>query len=65
MRELNVIEIKEVKGGVDQSTAIGGNLGIIAIGVGILAAGATAPIWFGAAMIGVSISLTTSYFLEH
>ncbi|MBB1331411.1 hypothetical protein H5087_18910 [Pseudoalteromonas sp. SR43-7] len=65
MRELNVNEIQEVNGGVDQSTAVGGNLGIIAIGVGVLAAGATAPVWFGIGMIAVSVSLTASYIMEN
>ncbi len=61
MRELNVKEIEKVDGGVDQSTAISGNLGIIGIGVGIMVAGATAPAWFAVGMIAASISLTTSY----
>lgn len=60
MRELNVNEIEQVNGGVTQGEAIGGNLSIVAIGVGIAVAG-SAPAWFPVMMIGVSISLTSSY----
>ncbi len=65
MRELNTCEIEEVNGGVEQATAIGTNLGIVGIGVGILVAGATAPAWFAVGMIAVSISTTVSYIYEY
>ncbi len=58
MRPLTINEIDAVGGAVDQATAIGTNMGIIAIGVGILAAGATAPVWFPMAMIAISVTTT-------
>ncbi|AQS39749.1 hypothetical protein Sps_04666 [Shewanella psychrophila] len=60
MQELTMKEIELVNGGVDQGTAISSQLGIVAIGVGIMVAGATAPVWFSAGMIGASISITYS-----
>jgi len=64
MKELKVEQVEVVSGGVSQDTAINGNFAIVAIGVGVAAAGATAPVWFPLAMIGVSVSLTASYFLK-
>lgn len=61
IRELSAIEIEAVAGGVSQDTAIAGNLAIVGIGVGIMVAGATAPIWFPIAMMGASIGLTASF----
>ncbi|MGQ0800505.1 MAG: hypothetical protein ACT4NL_10390 [Pseudomarimonas sp.] len=61
MNTLDAAELNAVSGGTDQATAIGTNLGIIGIGVGILAAGATAPVWFPLAMIGISVAVTASY----
>ncbi|MDP5030506.1 hypothetical protein [Paraglaciecola sp.] len=59
MRELDKNEIVQVGGGVSQEGAIGINMGIISIGVGIAIAG-SAPAWFPIAMIGVSIYATAS-----
>lgn len=64
MKELTMNEVKSVNGGVSQGTAIGGNLSIIAIGVGIIAAPITAPAWFIGGMIAISVSLTASYISE-
>lgn len=63
MKELNLNDIEQVSGGVSQELAIGGNLSIVAIGtaVGLAGATATAPIWFTAGLIGVSLGLTGSY----
>lgn len=55
MRELSNTEIDVVCGAVDQSTAISTNLGIVAIGVGVIAGGLTAPAWFPLGLIAVSI----------
>ncbi|WP_059364716.1 hypothetical protein [Pseudoalteromonas sp. '520P1 No. 423'] len=60
MQKLNENEIQSVTGGVTQGEAIGGNMSIVAIGVGIAVAG-SAPAWFPIMMIGVSVSLTASY----
>jgi hypothetical protein len=60
MKELTLEQVEEVSGGVSQDLAIGGNLSIVGIGVGIAVAG-SAPAWFPIAMIGVSIGLTVSY----
>jgi hypothetical protein len=60
MRELNVNEIEQINGGVSQGEAIGTNMSIVAIGVGIAVAG-SAPAWFPVLMIGVSIATTYSY----
>ena len=56
MRTLALNEIENVNGALSADGTAGLNLGIVAIGVGVLAAGATAPIWFPIAMIGVSIA---------
>lgn len=56
MRTLALNEIEKVNGALSADGTAGLNLGIVAIGVGILAAGATAPLWFPVAMIGVSIA---------
>ncbi len=67
MRELNVNEIQDVNGGfpkegfVSLEGSIGINMSVIAMGAGIAAAGATAPVWFPVAMISVSIAATGSY----
>ncbi len=64
MRELNVNEIQEVNGGVTQGEAIGTNMSIVAIGVGIAVAG-SAPAWFPIMMIGVSVATTLSFISDH
>ena len=64
MKELTMNEMQTVNGGVSQGEAISANLGIVAIGVGICVAGATAPIWFSGLMIVTSISLTASYLFD-
>ncbi|ATU94111.1 hypothetical protein [Phyllobacterium zundukense] len=64
LRELNPDELGIVSGGVSQDTAINTNLAIIGIGVGILAAGATAPAWFPIAMMGVGVAAVVSYAME-
>lgn len=65
MRELTLNEIDDVAGAVDQATAIGTNLGIVAIGVGVsLAAGMTAPVWFPVLMIVASVAVTASYVMD-
>lgn len=56
MRNLTAVEVEAVDGGTDQATAVSTNLGIVAIGVGILVAGVTAPAWFPIAMIAVSVA---------
>lgn len=61
MKVLSRVESLNVSGGVDQSTAINTNLGIIGIGVGIAATTATAPVWFPVLMIATSIAVTASY----
>lgn len=61
MQQLTLTEI-EVNGGVSQELAVGTNMGIISIGVGIALAG-TAPAWFPLMMIGVS-AVTTFAFIE-
>ena len=63
MKELTFEQVEEVSGGVSQDLAIGGNLSIVGIGVGIAVAG-SAPAWFPIAMIGVSIGLTASYLYK-
>ena len=62
-RELTDQEVEQVAGGVniDIGTQIGGQLTIIGMGVGLLAAGATAPFWFTGTMIVGSIALTTAH----
>lgn len=62
MKELTVAQAGVVSVGVSQDTAIDGNFAIAAIGVAV--AGATAPVWFPLAMIGVSVRLTASYFFN-
>ena len=61
IRELTDQEVEQVAGGIDIGVQIGAQLGIIGIGVGILAAGATAPIWFSGAMIVTSIAITAGH----
>lgn len=56
MRALTSNEIENVNGALSADGTAGLNIGIVAIGVGILAAGATAPLWFPLAMIGVSVA---------
>lgn len=64
MQELTMKQTEQVNGGVSQSTAISSQLGIVAIGAGIMVAGATAPVWFSAGMIGASLAITWSYWTE-
>ncbi|MDT8397488.1 MAG: hypothetical protein RQ899_02610 [Pseudomonadales bacterium] len=61
MRELTESEVGVVGAAVSQDTAIGSNLAIVGVGVGIMVAGATAPAWFPIMMIATSISITASY----
>jgi len=68
MRELNVSEVKEVNGGVEQQTAIAVNTAIATTGVGISATMAATGITLSATGIGivaglilVSVAVTISY----
>jgi hypothetical protein len=56
MRELTLNEVEQVDGALSAGETVATNLGIVAIGVGICVAGATAPIWFPLAMIAVSVA---------
>jgi hypothetical protein len=56
MRSLTIGEIGNVNGALSPDGTAGLNLGIVAIGAGILAAGATAPIWLPLALMTVSIA---------
>ena len=61
MKEHNLKEVQPNPTGIDFTIQIGSQLGIIAIGVGILASGAKMPVWFGIGMIAVSVAITAAY----
>ena len=65
LNTLSASELNALSGGVDQATAIGTNLGIVGIGVGVAVAGATAPVWFPLAMIAGSVAVTAAYISEN
>lgn len=68
MHTIALNEIEQVAGGVDQATAIGGNLAIAGIGVGLSSHMAATGLVLSASGVGivagltlVSIALTASY----
>lgn len=64
MRELSLVELEQVDGGVTQSDVIQTNLAIIGIGAAAVFAGFTAPAWGPVALMGLSIGITATYIHE-
>ncbi len=62
MRELTLNEVEAVQGGISTSTQISSQMSMVGIGVATMLAGATAPVWFSAALIVTSVSLTYSWY---
>lgn len=65
MQELDLSEISQVSGGIDQATQVGGQLAIAGIGVGYALAGAALTPFGAVAFIGVSVALTASWAYDY
>jgi hypothetical protein len=61
MQELDLHEISQVSGGIDQATQVGGQLAIAGIGAGYMMAGAALTPIGAVVFIGVSVALSASW----
>ncbi len=64
MQELSHAELIAVSGGVEQSTQIGFQGGMVAMGVGMIAAGMVLSPLGAVLLIGTSVAVTASYVYD-
>ena len=65
VKDLTISEIDQVSGGVDQATQIGFQGGMVAMGVGMVAAGMVLSPFGAALLIGTSIAVTAAFIRDN